>query len=870
MPERPSSSSAPDAWKKAALAAPQFTLLSDAALDFGADDGADLLDYPRQLASLYDLLRHPATPTPARVALVGPAGGGKSSALRWLAQRLKVWNESRPDEAAGVPVRVVWFHAARHGRRLRAGLLSELLLGVVDFGAISGESLRRTLQVFRPVLGAEFVRAAAMAKIERGAGLGPRAKADLGWVESLLDERDGPGLVPRAAVLLSPIFDELRATVRAGLKGGERVALFVDDLDGLSVAACRSFMAETLADVAIERVVTVLAVTEQMLHAGRAFGAGGSDESRTGFEANVDLVVTLRAGEDRVARILDQRWARLSDSLWNSVPAEERRTIARVVAALAGGNARSAARLANAMGDAARTQASGAVGAERLERFRAGLADAALHTLLERRHQWGSLWSQAWGRELLGVWRAAAQASPEDTSATIAALCGELGRLDADGPKGKSGVAPLPGRGLVELLRKNPQRRELTVAVQDADAWRLLKFAAASHHASPADDDLDGRIVREAIAREMGGSRAASEVAGCERVQALNLAGLEVSDIGPLRECRALRRLDLSRTRISDLAPLNALIALERLDASHTPVADLWPLANCFALRELRLDGTQVRDLRPLERTTGLVALSLRGAPVSDLLPLLGQSALTELDLAGTRVTDIRPLAGLPALRTLNLSDTEVADVIPLSDAAELVSLRLRNTRVDVVEPLARVASLRLLDLGNTPMEDGRALAALVQLSHLDLQGTLITELSGWLPELIGLERLDLSATGISSIAGVESLNNLRLLTLARTGVTSMAPLARLRRLEELDVSQTRVLDFAPLRGCRALRLLVVSPGQLADDAAADLKRSIPTLRIEEAETVEPLPAGKLSAPPGALPPATKKPGQSSAAAEGR
>lgn len=812
----------PEKRRKAALAAPQFTLMPDASYPDQLADIAEALELPRQLAAIYDLLRHVETHSPTCIALLTPDRMCRTIALQWLAERLRAWNESRPDETAGVPVRVVRFHAARHQRRLHAALISELLLGVVDFAALSGEAFRRLVQLYRPMLGSEFVRAAAVARIERSASLGARAKADLGWVESYLDERDSPPLLNRIDPLLSPIWDELRGTLRSALKGEERVALLIDDLEALAPRAAEEFLDRALKTVELERVITIVAATPALRWFYERRDGLADYNAETG--GCVSLVTQLTVTEDAIARVINLLWPEAGDLLWASVPASARSLIADVIASLSA-NLHDAVRLANRQGQLARQQACQAVGAERLELFHNALIAAVLHELLSRRHNWASLAHHAWGPGFLDAWHQAARVMDGPIHSDL---------LDSAWRSLQNTGEDLPPHmhKLAEQLRGNPQQQSLLPLLRDSHAWQLLQMLdnGTRWWRTPVRYSSE-QVILEAAQRQLGGN----ELDAQDRVTSLNLAHLNVADLKVLRGYPNVRRLNISGTGVLDLSPLGNLIALEWLDASGTSVADIQPLETLAGLRGLRLDATAVTDLHLLERLAAIESLSLRSTPVRDLGPLARLEQLRELDVAETRVSELAPLRDLPSLRSLDLSGTNVCDVIPLSTMEQLQSLRLARTRVDFVEPLSRIASLRSLDLSRTHVEDASALAPLVQLTDLNLSGSGISSISGWLQELTSLERLDLSGTRVESLEGFEALNNLRTLRLAAGAMRSLAPVGRLRRLEELDISNCQATDLDVLRGCRSLRLLIVSPGQLPDSLASELQRASPDLQIQEA-----------------------------------
>jgi Leucine-rich repeat (LRR) protein len=76
----------------------------------------------------------------------------------------------------------------------------------------------------------------------------------------------------------------------------------------------------------------------------------------------------------------------------------------------------------------------------------------------------------------------------------------------------------------------------------------------------------------------------------------LYLANIQVSDLGPLRNCAGLRVLYLANTQVSDLAPLQACTWLERLYLDDTKVS-----------------AAEVRRFREARRRAGLGEVEIFG-----------------------------------------------------------------------------------------------------------------------------------------------------------------------------------------------------------------------------------------------------------------
>ncbi len=293
-------------------------------------------------------------------------------------------------------------------------------------------------------------------------------------------------------------------------------------------------------------------------------------------------------------------------------------------------------------------------------------------------------------------------------------------------------------------------------------------------------------------------------LSGLTALTSLWLGNTAVSDVGPLSRLTALTSLNLWITQVSDVAPLSELTALKLLWLGSTAVNDVGPLSGLTSLTSLVLSHTQVRDIGPLSGLTALTSLYLTGTQVSDVGPLSGLTSLTMLDLGDTRVSDVGPLSGLTALTSLDLEGTQVSDVGPLSNLTTLESLDLAATEVSDVGPLSKLTALTLLDLRDTRVTDVRPLSGLTALVSLDLERTQVSDV-GPLSRMTALAALNLEDTQVSDVGPLSRLTTLTSLTLAATTVIDLGPLAELVTLTELDIAATDVDDLGPLCGLTEL-----------------------------------------------------------------
>lgn len=140
-------------------------------------------------------------------------------------------------------------------------------------------------------------------------------------------------------------------------------------------------------------------------------------------------------------------------------------------------------------------------------------------------------------------------------------------------------------------------------------------------------------------------------LAGCTRLEVLNLMLNGISDIEPLRGL-PLEILLLAGNNIETLEPLAGCTRLNALYLTQCPVVSLEPLA-ALPLETLKIERCLVYDLTPVAKMP-LLAFWLINCPVSDISPLRGMP-VRDLMLNDCAVSDLKPLTGMPRLEKVYL-----------------------------------------------------------------------------------------------------------------------------------------------------------------------------------------------------------------------
>ena len=141
----------------------------------------------------------------------------------------------------------------------------------------------------------------------------------------------------------------------------------------------------------------------------------------------------------------------------------------------------------------------------------------------------------------------------------------------------------------------------------------------------------------------------------------------------------------------------------------------------------------------------------------------------------------------------------------------------------DIVQPKGlpdtgswSAAKVEVLDLSAHGLSDLAGLAGLADVEVLDLGGNHVDDL--WpLTGMAGLAVLDLGDNAVHDLSALAGLAHLRVLDLSGNAVSDISPLAGLTGLRRLDLSDNRVADLRPLSELRGLEVLLLDGNRVAD-----------------------------------------------------
>ena len=256
----------------------------------------------------------------------------------------------------------------------------------------------------------------------------------------------------------------------------------------------------------------------------------------------------------------------------------------------------------------------------------------------------------------------------------------------------------------------------------------------------------------------------------------LNLHGLGITRIEEIGVCPNVRSLILSCNRIRQVEGLVPLLHLQALDLSFNLLEEITGLSGMSELQSLLLNNNQLSQLEDL------------------IIIRRNSRCLRELDLRGNALCKEK---NYRANALGNLSTLQILDGTSIDDA-ERTRVRTRSAKLTIDRIWASQATLLV-----TSMHD---------LEYGTYERANISTSADW---TLQVETLNINYEGITKIANMEGLVNLRQLSFAHNVVTSADGLGGCTALEDLSLEDNRIRSCENLQHCRLLRKLDLSHNEL-------------------------------------------------------
>jgi Leucine-rich repeat (LRR) protein len=333
-------------------------------------------------------------------------------------------------------------------------------------------------------------------------------------------------------------------------------------------------------------------------------------------------------------------------------------------------------------------------------------------------------------------------------------------------------------------------------------------------------------------------------------MDSLDISGTDsLLNLKPLEAMRELRYVDLSNTRITELGPISNVTFLEYLNVSNTPASDIQfikyserlkhldisnteinhieELANLKTLKSLKADRTPIMSFAVLNEFDSLESLSLVESGFNSAENISKLKKLKYLDLSRNYLINFTSLSELEGLIELNLSETNIQDLTPLNKLDNLEQVNLTSTQVadisvlnskpNLIKVLADQTKLSVISADNFTRNNPKVLL----IHHVkDLESWWSGLSEAWkntlkkanpkiqtdnpnveiLTETIGLEELDMTGEGISTLNPITRFVKLHKLNFSENEVSDLLPLSEVKTLIEIVGKNTLVKDISPIK----------------------------------------------------------------------
>ncbi len=180
--------------------------------------------------------------------------------------------------------------------------------------------------------------------------------------------------------------------------------------------------------------------------------------------------------------------------------------------------------------------------------------------------------------------------------------------------------------------------------------------------------------------------------------------------------------IDILKSQISIVDCDEAFLQLQKLDQldlTGLQLTDLTPLASFPQLRLLRLGNNQIKSIDALALLTQLEELQLNDNELEDINALSSLAQLKVLDLGHTQITSIKPVQTLTRLEWLDVSQNKITDISFLPQANALWYLSVANNRIESIDAVTILKQLRELYIQGNRIRDLSPLRGLKDLEGL-------------------------------------------------------------------------------------------------------------------------------------------------------
>jgi len=338
-------------------------------------------------------------------------------------------------------------------------------------------------------------------------------------------------------------------------------------------------------------------------------------------------------------------------------------------------------------------------------------------------------------------------------------------------------------------------------------------------------------------------------------IDSIDFSGNEyLIELSPIEALRDLKYIDISNTKVEELNPISNVTFLKHLNISNTPTKDIQFIKYSDKLEILDISNTLIEDISELGNLKSLHTLMAVNTPITSYSVLNSMQALTKLDLnqsgftsiediqelkslkylnvSGNNLSNLDLLSSLSGLEEINLSQSNIIDLTPMASLSSLKNININSTAVSNIAPLKSKPKLRILYADLTEISEAsaeeyaRSNRNVLLIHHVETlqswwsglsqewKGALIAINPGLgipsptienLTSTLGIDSLNVSATGINTLNPVLKFKNINYLAFDDNEITELLPLAEVKTLEIISGKNTKVKDLQPLEGLENL-----------------------------------------------------------------
>lgn len=336
---------------------------------------------------------------------------------------------------------------------------------------------------------------------------------------------------------------------------------------------------------------------------------------------------------------------------------------------------------------------------------------------------------------------------------------------------------------------------------------------------------------KELLSKKMGTKKPSRE----QLIKLLNTDSLDLSNellvnSAPLKKFKRLSYLNVSKNLFSDLSFTVEIAELQVLVAQRLPITNCAGLELNKQLLQLDLSESQVSDISHLSSLSKLQLVNLDQTNVSEsgILEMIqnnpGSIVIYQTDALMSWWEDLsgnwKQAFGLKKI-----------DAFSLHQLTQSAKVSVNNLPVTSLEALQKFRVLRELELSNTGIASLAELSNHISIEKLTCKNGPLIDLKG-VEHLYQLKSIDISNTAVKDLKPLFQLDALTEINCSGTNLKRLSGLSQLKNLQILNISNTRVWQLERLYDIRSLKSLVCYNTRIRDTKIAEFKSQIPECEV--------------------------------------